>query len=115
MKLYQAGEYAAAAEMLRKAHELEPGRPTLFAWAQAERMSGDCEAAAPLYRRLLDDDPPAEQAKAVRQVLALCEEALAAAAPEPTPEPAPVVEPSRERAPHAPRWYTDVVGGALVV
>src|SRR5690348_1464260 len=76
MRLYRAGDYAAAAERLREAHAQHPSRDLLFAWAQAERLSGDCATAIPLYQRVLADDPPPEQADAVRLVLTLCEETV---------------------------------------
>jgi tetratricopeptide (TPR) repeat protein len=89
---YKAGKYAASAATLEKAYKLDPKPETLFAWAQAERLLGDCEAAIPLYKKLLEQTADLNAGKLVRENLALCE-------PEPAPEPAVVEPPAPEPEP----------------
>jgi tetratricopeptide (TPR) repeat protein len=49
---YQAEEYKDAARELSLAHKIEPRTNILFAWAQAERLAGNCDGATKLYHRL---------------------------------------------------------------
>jgi hypothetical protein len=50
---YASKDYLAAIAEFQRAYALEARREYLFAWAQSARLSGDCESAAPLYRRYL--------------------------------------------------------------
>jgi tetratricopeptide (TPR) repeat protein len=126
---YEGRRYEHAILEFRDAYALDPKRETLFAWAQAERLSGDCPSAVELYRRFLDAQPPPAEAEKASLQLARCEQALAtrpaAAAPampaeavapkETPPPPVPEAPPPTPRAPAPPSpWYTDVPGGALV-
>ena len=80
---YKAGKYAEAASALERSYRIEGKPETLFAWAQALRLLGDCDKAVPLYRKLLDETSDLNGGRLVRENLALCE----AAKPEPKPEP----------------------------
>ncbi|MBW2464822.1 MAG: hypothetical protein JRH11_24445, partial [Deltaproteobacteria bacterium] len=85
-------------------YALDPNATFLFAWAQAERLSGDCDAAIRLYERFVKSDPPAQQVAAAEQSIELCRQTLAAPPPpepEPEPEPEPVapIESEPEPAP----------------
>jgi hypothetical protein len=126
---FQAHDYAGAVSALRAAYEAEPRPEILFAWAQAERLAGDCAHAIVLYRKFLDGHPPAIQAEAAQGPLERCERALASAVAPPAPpvpetRPAPpaavVTEaaPEPEPAPAVPpphrRFYQDAVGDVLV-
>lgn len=91
---YKAGKYAAAADALEKAYRIDPKPDTLFAWAQAERLLGDCEAAIPLYKKLLDQTPDLNGGRLVRENLALCEPA--------EPEPEKEKEKAKEAPPPPP-------------
>lgn len=70
---YREGDFAAAAEALQRAYEASPSPQYLFAWAQAERLAKNCEAAVPLYERLLDSELSVEQKALVRDALIECE------------------------------------------
>ncbi len=66
---YAAANYRAASLELELAYGLDARPELLFAWAQAERLSGDCDRAVMLYRRFLDQAPDqAQAAKTVRQI-----------------------------------------------
>jgi hypothetical protein len=127
---YEKRDYERAVEALRAAHELDPRPQTLFAWAQAERLSGDCPSAMVLYRQFLDGEPTEVQAEAARQALLRCERSLASRPveePEPAvPPPVAPVEPRAITAAPPPkaapapapragrRFYQDPLGDALV-
>lgn len=127
---FARGDYDAASEHFARAFELEDDRHYLYAWAQAERLGGDCEAAVELYRQFLTLEPPQTEADLARENLERC-----GADPEPTPavtepvspEPTELTEPKDEPAPAVqirpaepePRdrdsrdWLRDPVGGVL--
>jgi len=90
---YASRDYERAVEAFRESHGLEPRADTLFAWAQAERLSGDCPSAMVLYRQFLDGERTEVQAEAARQALIRCERSLAS---RPLEEPAPAVPPPVE-------------------
>lgn len=95
---YAAGHYDKAAVELRASFEAGHSSRSLFAWAQAERLSGHCDRAVPLYRRLLRRELSAVQTRKARAAMALCEgEESATAGEESTPageEPLSPGEPS---------------------
>lgn len=102
--LYQAKDYEGAVAAFEAAYALEPEPQTLFAWAQAERLSGDCESAVKLYQRFLDSGPSLAHARLAAENKALCEVALATrpkvVAPESTVEHPP---PSESASPPRPQ------------
>lgn len=69
---YKAGQYEDARRSLTKAYELDRKPETLFALAQAERLAGDCKAAIPHYRKVIELVPDFNVAKLVQQNLSLC-------------------------------------------
>jgi len=100
-----AKDYAAASAEFATCYRLAQRRDCLFAWAQAARLAGDCEAASELYRRYLREDVSPRQIEAARRQLAVCEAELAATAvARPRAEPVPP--------PRSP-WYRDAWGDAL--
>jgi tetratricopeptide (TPR) repeat protein len=110
-----AKDYDGAIRALQAAYAIDPRREILFAWAQAERLSGDCDDAIPLYRRFLDSDPPARQVEAARFHLERCEQVVAA-----RPAPKPIVHEVRvpvavPGAPPQPPSRFDWITGALLV
>lgn len=80
---YKAGQYEDARRSLTKAYELDGKPETLFALAQAERLAGDCKAAIPHYRKVIELVPDFNVAKLVQQNLSLC----GATEPAPTDDP----------------------------
>jgi hypothetical protein len=81
--------YDEAAQAFQAAYDLDHRKEALFAWAQVERLRGNCGAAVPLYRRFLASaDLTPAQSEAAALSIRRCE-----AEPEPRPEapaPAPV-------------------------
>src|SRR5262245_50856168 len=54
LEAYGDKRYLDAIRELEAAYRIDPRREILFNWAQAERLSGDCEAAIPLYEKFLE-------------------------------------------------------------
>ncbi len=118
---------AAIAE-LERGYAIDPKPVFLYARAQAERLSGDCEHAIDHYQAFLDQSPAPEREAAARANLARCKDELAAKAPPPAPTPTPAVTPAPTPAPapapvrtappklppreEAP-WYTDALGDVM--
>ena len=128
---YAAKEYEAAVAELRTAYFVEPRREIVFAWAQAERLSGDCASAIPLYRKYLASNPPAATAATVKGHMDKCiaqvgpggEAAdptkpppkpvaapVAPVAPVPVDKPAPATTVTRKKP-----FYKDVIGDSLAI
>ena len=76
LTLYEDGKYEQAAARFEASYELDPRAELLFAWAQAERLSGDCASAAKLYEQFLASGPRPKQRKVATALLALCRETL---------------------------------------
>lgn len=91
IELYKAGKYAEAIPYLDKANNLDPKPDTLFALAQAQRLSGDCVSAAANYHKVIDQVSDMQVGKLVQQNLSLCEPDEPKQ-PEPVHEDKPVVE-----------------------
>jgi hypothetical protein len=127
---YRAGDYRAAAAEFRAAYAREPHPRLLYNWAQAERLAGNCEAAIPLYRKLVDSPLPDERRRIVGLHLAECVQTLEQAQPPSMPEPPPPpdapqpdgAEPPAPEPPPAPPpervetlpWHRDPLGTSLV-
>jgi tetratricopeptide (TPR) repeat protein len=124
---YQREDYAKAATELGKSFDLEADLETLYAWAQAERMQDDCDAASKLYRKLLGYDLPDENKEVIREKLEECRKLLdepdepvevdgedtwpvGKPRERPTEEDPPTMRPGKSGTP----WYTDKLGHALV-
>lgn len=129
---YQAEEYAQAAAEFGKAHAIDPQVSTLFAWAQSERLAGNCKKAVELYQTLRKETLPDSDKLAVLEGLELCgrydanTEPKPKPAAEPKPEPSPAPPPDPEPTPQPPPsgspqraegspWYADWVGDTLLV
>jgi len=128
VKAYTAGDYATAAEAMKKSYELETDPETLFAWAQAERKQEHCDKALDLYNELLVYDLPAANKQVIETQIGECKQILAAKEPpkqEPPPKepepPAPKEDkaeapPPETSAPEGSRpWWKDPVGDGLVL
>jgi hypothetical protein len=121
---YAAHDYEASIELFRAAYAIDPQPMVLFAWAQAERLNGNCPGAIQLYRRFLEARPTGVQADAARQPLARCERSLAshtepvaervpdppASASAPDPAPVPVPTPAPTPVVSSPPFYKDAHG-----
>ncbi len=144
MDLYQAGDFAAAADHFERAYAAEAKPLYLFTWAQAEIGRDDCRAAVALFRRYLDTNPPEQNKKAAETRMATCAERLVASPPdagvdvastnEPVTDAGAETPPAEAAAPIAPPavapapiptpvvrdrgaaspWYTDPVGMILL-
>lgn len=101
IELYKAGKYAEARVQIEKAYKADRKPETLFALAQAERLAGDCMAAAAHYKQVISEVSDLNVAKLVQQNLLLCEPSEDK--PEPKSEPAPKVEDKPEAAPVEPK------------
>jgi len=120
---YEAGNYEDAISDFRVAYEIDPQPRVLFAWAQAERKSGDCRSAVRLMNKYLESRPPERAAQVARQVIETCEAALATRPPEPEPKPEPPPPPMPTVIPPPPApppgvrtpWYADPIGDTLGV
>lgn len=73
LALYKDGKYSEAVEVLAKAYAADPKPEVMFPLAQAERLAGDCPAAAGHYKKILAQVGDLNVAKLVRQNLSLCE------------------------------------------
>lgn len=126
--LFKEEKFAEAARAFRKAFAIEPSPKYLYAWAQAERESGNCEAAIDLYQQFIEGGASGGGLKAAEENIERCEakieadaqaaeearardeaerqalERAAAAAQKPVDEP---VEPPRP-------WYQDPAAATLV-
>jgi hypothetical protein len=66
-----------AARELEQAYGLDARRDYLFAWAQAERLRGDCTKAIALYRKFLEHrDLTASQVEAANLSISRCERTI---------------------------------------
>ncbi len=69
---FEQEDYDRAAAAFAAAYEIAPKHEYLYAWAQAERMRGNCERAVTLYRMFLAVDPPAQHEALARTALQRC-------------------------------------------
>lgn len=112
---YEAKEFADAARELAQAHAIDPRTSILFAWAQAERLSGNCEKATELYHQLRRKSLPDQDRLGVLEGLERCgafeqadrKKAAAVAKAE--------EESERARNLAGSPWYSDWVGDTLLV
>lgn len=82
------GEYETAITELKAAYAIEEAPILLYAWAQAERLAGDCERAIELYARFLATAPPEAQEEKARSNIEVCGGDPDAVYVEPEEEPA---------------------------
>ena len=88
---YANKDFSTARREFAAAYELDPSSQNLWSWAQAERMSGRCEEALPLYRKYRDGATTAAKIKYASDYIEQCESAM------------------------PPPWYTNKLGGALAI
>jgi hypothetical protein len=107
---YRAADYATAGRELEAAYRIDPKPALLYAWAQAERMGGDCPAALELYHRYVATGLNESQAAAAATGIKVCEPVQPAADALPPIEPGPAVA-----SPGARPWYRNMLGNVLTV
>ncbi|MEM9487919.1 MAG: hypothetical protein AAGC55_02180 [Myxococcota bacterium] len=73
VEFYRYGRYASAAIEFSKAYRLKADPPILFAWAQAERLDGNCKKASKLYRRFIATAPPQSDIDAAQSFIEKCD------------------------------------------
>lgn len=107
LRAFAAKDYRLAIAEFRAGYAAEAHRDFLFAWAQAERLRGDCASAISLYEQFLTQRPPAMEHEAAIRALARCEESVprlaAAAVPGPDPEADLLASRPKPRPPLVPR------------
>lgn len=108
---YQAGDFERAATEIQRAYELSPSPDLLFPWAQAERQSGDCNAAIRLYARYLAEEPGETTADLARDHIETCVGILEQ---ERAAERAKVRAETTRSVNEDRAWIRDPIGGALV-
>ena len=139
LRLYSNKEFAAAAEALARSYKSKEDQNTLFAWAQAERLQGNCEASGKLFSEFIAKGANKKQSRAAFELMQDCVERQPKTVDKPDTAPTevdPVTEPKVEpllgadnstqdklsgpmavtagpSAQHSP-WYTDWVGVSLL-
>jgi tetratricopeptide (TPR) repeat protein len=112
LRSYAVGRYDEAIAAFQRGYELDARPDFLYALGQAQRMRGDCKAAAASYRAYLRTAPPERAAAPARQNLERCEQQLAGAPPPAVVEPTPaLVTPAPPPPPR--RWRDDRAAGIL--
>ncbi|MDZ4693996.1 MAG: hypothetical protein SGI86_02540 [Deltaproteobacteria bacterium] len=109
---YAEHRFAEAIAAFAAAYALEERADILFAWAQATRLAGECDAAAALFQKFLLTNPPVTQVEAAEIAMKRCE-------PAKPPIPVVVALPpvAKEAAPvqsSATAHHRDGLGGTLV-
>ena len=120
LALYKDGKYPEAVRVLQQAYDADPKPEFMFPLAQAERLAGNCTAAAVHYKLILETIADFNVAKLVRQNLSLCEgpetpakcESTGTPAPSPTPTPAPAAKPAVTTVEHPSDKVAMVSAGA---
>lgn len=135
---YNLQEWAEAVKEYKEAYRLAPRLDFLWSIAQAQRLSGDCDAAVKTYQAFLRSSPTERQATLANEAVERCQAALlekseasplpsageparTAAAPAPSPSSAPAAPgtatpPVPTAAPSSPapgHWYSDALGDVL--
>ncbi len=106
LKHYEAEEYKDAAKQLGLAHGIDARTHILFAWAQAERLSGNCDGATKLYHRLRKSKLQDQDKLGVLEGLERCGAF----------EEADKVQKKAEKEARAGTpWYSDWIGDTLLV
>lgn len=127
-KLYNVQDYAKAADEYQAAYLLDPKPEYLYALAQTQRLSGDCDKAVRSYEAFIRAKPKADQIEKAQKNIERCQEdiqARAAGQAPPPPEdipplpPAPPEPPPEQKqvivvAPPPPPEKSYVVGHLLV-
>lgn len=114
--LAELKRFAEARNEFKASFQMAPSRSALFAWAQAERLAGNCVQAEPLYQRFLQNAAALEQQEAARIALRRCQDAAKTSSPPPAVA-APIAMPSPAPPPRETKqlWPFVATGAALVV
>ncbi len=72
LRLYAEKNYDAAATELEKSYKLSNDQTTLFAWAQAERLYGNCDESKTLLSTYVANGANAKQSKAAYDLMEQC-------------------------------------------
>lgn len=83
---YKTKQYAAAAKSMGKSYELDPQPTSLYALAQAERLSDNCKDANVHYKKVLEESKDEKIKKAIEANIELCAQILAGEKPVDKPE-----------------------------
>jgi len=116
LKLFNEKDFAGAAAAFAKAYEIDERFDIKFAWAQAERLAGNCVKAVELYGQLRDEPNLSDDdQRALLEGLERCD--AVTKDPDPKPEPAPpkVTPPPTAPVAEGSPWYTDPIGDALLI
>jgi hypothetical protein len=117
LTLFKSKDFAGAAAEFARAYEIDERFDIMFAWAQAERLAGNCAKAVELYNKLREvPDLSDDDRRAILEGLERCD-AVGRTEPEPEPEPEPVIKPAPPPppVPEGSPWYSDPIGDALLV
>lgn len=112
VSLAEQRNYEEASREFEASFQLDPRKEPLFAWAQVERLRGNCSKAITLYKRFLEyPDLSTSQRDAAQRNVRRCERVLeeAGATQGPAPPPAP---PPPVPAPAAPPPAAEVTAPA---
>lgn len=72
LRLYAEKDYDAAATQLELSYNLKNDQTTLFAWAQAERLYGNCDESKALLSQYVANGANAKQSKAAYDLMEQC-------------------------------------------
>jgi tetratricopeptide (TPR) repeat protein len=92
---FEAADFAKAAPELKAAYAIEPNPRLLYAWAQAERFSGNCKKAVPLYEIYIETVPDGEGRRAAEKNIRECSGEKKHAEPKPV-DPSPEDDPPKD-------------------
>jgi tetratricopeptide (TPR) repeat protein len=121
--LYMEGAFVEAGEAYASAYLDDPNPDYLYAWAQAERLAGNCPNAVELYREYAGLDVPTKARDAAYTNADKCGVDIRPAAPPPPSETPVRVQPqpqsqtrpvSDDRHPRRAAWRTDGLGLGLI-
>ncbi len=74
LRLYSNKEFTAAAEALARSYNGKEDQSTLFAWAQAERLQGNCDASGKLFSKFIAKGANKKQSHAAFELMQNCVE-----------------------------------------
>lgn len=96
MVAWSSQNYAEASPAFAKSYALQQNPKVLYAWAQNERMAGNCAAADRLFERYIDGGASEAGQKAARALIGDCVSSGVDVEPEPEPDVEPEPEPEPE-------------------
>lgn len=114
---YNLQDYVQAAKEYRAGYQIDPRPVFLWAIAQSQRLSGDCEAATKSYNAFLRSGPSATGTAAAQEQIAVCkvqlEKQRAAAAQTAVTAAPPLAVTAAPAPPVHTAWYGDTLGQVL--